>query len=188
QKSNPKSASNSNNLLMSRELLRSVLITEKMVLLSDSSSKSAISSVDHSDSLDSGPDLDVDIQSTGILLCGMNGCGILGTTATSVSQNQVFDNDIGVAFFTVEGTSVTQNSITNNRYGNVVLFSSNNNFIGSNTVSISNPSAKGATCTVPTCTPYSYTLGIDVLDSSAGNTIFGNTVSVTADLYAVLLD
>ena len=135
----------------------------------------------------SGPDLDLQIQSTGILLCG-NGCGTLGTTATSVSRNQVFDNDIGVAFSFVEGTSVSQNSITNNRAGNVVLFTSNNNFIGFNTVSISNPSAEGAPCVVLTCFPNRYTLGIDVLDSSTGNSIHRNSVSVTADNYAVLLD
>jgi nitrous oxidase accessory protein NosD len=133
-----------------------------------------------------GPDLDVQTQSAGILLYN----DVLGPLAATVSDNNVFGNDIGVLPFSVTGTSLTGNRITDNRDANMALYFSNNNLIDGNTISVSNANAAGAPCTVAVsfCFPHRYTLGIDILDSSNGNSVSQNSVTVTADHYAILLD
>jgi parallel beta-helix repeat protein len=131
-----------------------------------------------------GPNLDVQTQSAGILPFN----DVTGSLAATFSDNIVFGNDIGVAPSSVTGISLSKNRISDNRYANIALFTSNNNFIDENTISVSSAIAKGVSCTVSACLGASYTLGIDILESSNGNSITRNSVTVTADPYAVLLD
>jgi hypothetical protein len=108
----------------------------------------------------------------------------------TVTNNIVFGNDVGILpFFVTDGISISGNSIRDNRFGNLVLYSSNKIDMRFNTISVSDSNAAGAPCpTLSFCFGHSYTLGIDLLDSSTGNTVFGNSVKVTADKSAVLLD
>jgi hypothetical protein len=132
-----------------------------------------------------GPDFETQYSSAGILLFN----NVVGPLAATVSNNNVFANDIGVLPDQVTGTSLSQNTITDNRFSNLALFTSNNNVIEENTISVSSATAKGAPCGATSfCFSHSYTLGIDILDSSNGNTVSRNTVTVTADPYAILLD
>jgi len=133
-----------------------------------------------------GPDPDANTQSGGILLFN----DAPGPLNVKVEDNNIFGNDDGVLpFFLTGGTSVTSNNIHDNRFGNVVAFDVNNTFFGDNTISVSDPSAAAPACKPASfCFGHSYTLGIDVLDASTGNNICRNSVTVTADKYAILLD
>jgi hypothetical protein len=133
-----------------------------------------------------GPDLDNQISDGGILLFN----NLPGPLMVTVTDNNIFGNDIGVLPFSVTGgIKVTGNTITDNRFANVGLFTVNNILISQNTISTTSNTAAAPPCAVGSfCIGHSYTLGIDVLDSSTGNTISGNTVKVTADKFAVLLD
>jgi len=133
-----------------------------------------------------GPDLDNQIQDGGILLFN----DAIAPLSVTLSENNIFGNDVGVAPFNVNGgIAVTGNNIYDNRYGNVVLYLASNMQIEFNKIWVSDPNAAGAPCSAASfCFGHSYTLGIDVLDHSNGNKISRNTVTVTADKYAILLD
>jgi hypothetical protein len=134
-----------------------------------------------------GGDLETAEQDLGIIAFGPS-------NGTVISHNDVYGNDAGVGGSSVgqalaSGVTYTQNYVHDNRYSNFYFYGATNNRITQNIVLVSNRTASGAACqSGDTCYPYSYTLGVDMLGGCSDNLITQNTVIVTADSYAVLLD
>src|SRR6267143_459490 len=69
-----------------------------------------------------GPDLDNEIQDGGILLFNDSPAPL----SVTVTNNNVFGNDAGILpFFVTDGISISCNNIRDNRFGNLVIYSSN---------------------------------------------------------------
>jgi hypothetical protein len=134
-----------------------------------------------------GGDLETQEQDLGIIVFGPS-------IGTIVAHNNVYDNDAGLGGSSIgpapaSGVTYSRNVVHDNRYANLYFYGATENQIVQNEVYVSNPTASGAPCqSGDTCYPYSYTLGVDLLGGSANNTISENQVTVTADLFAILLD
>jgi hypothetical protein len=133
-----------------------------------------------------GGDLETEEQDLGIIVFGPS-------TGTVVSNNNVFGNDAGMGGSSVgpalaSGITYSQNYVHDNRYANFYFYGASDDRIVQNIVYVSSSKASGAPCqSGDTCFPYNYTLGIDLL-ACTDNQLSQNTVTVTADSYAILMD
>jgi len=134
-----------------------------------------------------GGDLETQEQDLAIIVFGPS-------TGTVVSHNSVYGNDAGIGGSSIgpalaSGITYSRNIVHDNLYSNFYFYGATEDEIVDNLVYVSAPAASGAPCELgDTCYPYSYTLGIDLLGGSTNNTLSQNSVTVTADAYAILLD